>query len=195
MRKRTVVAGLFLVAALGGFSACGGSGSPSSSPAKTAADASPAGDIPDSQVFVTYKPPTGAYTVTIPEGWARKDLATGAQFTDKFNTVTVEETAASTAPTATSVKTNDFAQLRAANSSFVLGDVSTVTRTVGDAIRTTYTVNGAPDPTTGKSVTLAVERYEFWKDGKLVTITVSGAQGADNVDPWRVVTDSFRWVP
>jgi hypothetical protein len=28
-----------------------------------------------------------------------------------------------------------------------------------------------------------------------VTIVLSGAVGADNVDPWRTVTDSFAWLP
>ena len=39
----------------------------------------------------------------------------------------------------------------------------------------------------------AVERYEFWKAGTEVVLTLSGPQGADNVDPWRIVTDSFGW--
>jgi hypothetical protein len=25
-------------------------------------------------------------------------------------------------------------------------------------------------------------------------VTLSGPAGADNVDPWRTVTDSFRWL-
>jgi hypothetical protein len=50
------------------------------------------------------------------------------------------------------------------------------------------------DATTGKSVVLAVERYEFWKAGQLVTLTLASAKGSDNVDPWRIVTDSFGWL-
>ncbi|MDT7564604.1 MAG: hypothetical protein QOG76_3228, partial [Pseudonocardiales bacterium] len=26
-------------------------------------------------------------------------------------------------------------------------------------------------------------------------LTLSGPKGADNVDPWRKVTDSLRWTP
>jgi hypothetical protein len=46
---------------------------------------------------------------------------------------------------------------------------------------------------TGKSVTEAVQRYEFWRSGQEVVLTLSAPQGSDNVDPWRTITDSFRW--
>ena len=39
----------------------------------------------------------------------------------------------------------------------------------------------------------AVERYAFWHDGQEAVLTLSGPKGADNVDPWRIVTDSLRW--
>jgi len=39
-----------------------------------------------------------------------------------------------------------------------------------------------------------VERYEFWKNGTAVIITLSSAAGSDNVDPWKTVTDSFVWA-
>jgi hypothetical protein len=39
-----------------------------------------------------------------------------------------------------------------------------------------------------------VQRYTFWKNGNQVVLTLSGAVGADNVDPWHIVTDSFRWA-
>jgi hypothetical protein len=47
---------------------------------------------------------------------------------------------------------------------------------------------------TGKSVTDAVERYTFTKGTNIAVLTLSGPQGADNVDPWRIVTDSLRWT-
>jgi hypothetical protein len=46
---------------------------------------------------------------------------------------------------------------------------------------------------TGKAKTDAVERYLFVHKGKRVTLTLSGPKGADNVDPWRLVTDSLSW--
>ena len=57
----------------------------------------------------------------------------------------------------------------------------------------TYRADADPDPVTGKVVHDDVERYEFWKAGKTVILALSGPQGADNVDPWRIVTDSLAW--
>jgi hypothetical protein len=42
-------------------------------------------------------------------------------------------------------------------------------------------------------VTEAVERYVFWNAGSEATLTLAGPRGADNVDPWRTVSDSLRW--
>jgi hypothetical protein len=46
---------------------------------------------------------------------------------------------------------------------------------------------------TGKTGTDAIERYEFWRDGREVILTLSGPVGADNVDPWRTITESLQW--
>ena len=31
-------------------------------------------------------------------------------------------------------------------------------------------------------------------NGREAIVTLSGPRGADNVDPWRVITDSLRWT-
>ena len=150
------------------------------------------GDIPDNQVFVPYNDTGGRYVVSVPEGWARTDLANGASFTDKNNIITIEAMALATAPTAASVKANDVPNLSKLKG-FALGDVTVVKRTAGDAVLVTYFADSAPNAVTGKSITVAVERYEFWKNGVAVVLTLAGAKGADNVDPWRTVTDSFAF--
>jgi hypothetical protein len=71
--------------------------------------------------------------------------------------------------------------------------VSTVARKAGSVKRITYLAQGRPDPVTGKTRTDAVERYVFTHGGRPVVVTLSGPKGADNVDPWRIVTDSLRW--
>ena len=48
---------------------------------------------------------------------------------------------------------------------------------------------------TGKVTAQSVERYEFFRNGHTVTLTLAGPVGADNVDPWRRITDSFAWSP
>jgi hypothetical protein len=75
------------------------------------------------------------------------------------------------------------------------GNVTTVTRTAGKATRITYQAKSPADPVTGKSRTNAVERYVFLHKGKAIVLTLSGPKGADNVDPWKIVTDSLSYTP
>ena len=193
--RRSIVAIAALAVAAGvGVTACGGSSGSSSTTATTSApEVSPAGDIPDTQAFVPFAPPSGGYSIQVPEGWARTDLATGATFTDKLNSIRVEAAAASAAPNAASIKTVDVPALQSSVAGFALGQISTVTRTAGDGVLLTYQGAGTPDAVTGKSVTQDVERYQFWKARTLVTITLTSPKGADNVDPWKTVTNSFGW--
>jgi hypothetical protein len=198
MRTRNAWGTIALAAGLTVLAACGGS-SGTSAPAKpaptnAAAEVSPAGDIPDTQAYVPYSPATGGFTVSVPEGWARTDESNGAGFSDKFNLIRIEQTAAATAPTVLSVQADVVPQIRSGGGSAIAG-ATEVVRKGGTAIRIAYLQDSAPDATTGKRVTLAVERYLFWKNGTLVSITVAGAKGADNVDPWRTVTNSFAWSP
>ena len=71
--------------------------------------------------------------------------------------------------------------------------VSTVIRPAGSVVLTTYQANSAPDPVTNKYVVLDVERYDYWKNGTMVTVTLSAPTGSDNVDPWKTITDSLAW--
>jgi len=152
-----------------------------------------AGDIPDNQVFVDYSPPSGGFNVTVPEGWARAEEGGAVTFTDKLNRIRMEMVDAPSASTVASVTETDLPAIRAAARNFEPGTVKTVTRRAGPAVLATYRADATPDPVTGKVVHDAVERYEFWRAGKTVILTLSGPQGADNVDPWRIVTDSFTW--
>ncbi len=156
-------------------------------------EVNPSGDIPDNQAFVAYSPPSGGFSVKIPEGWARVEAGGAVTFTDKLNSIRVETAAAATAPTIQSAQQNEVPKIQAAAVNFKAGKVTSVTRKAGNAVLITYGADSAPDPVTGKVVHDAVERYEFWKAGTEVVLTLSGPQGADNVDPWRIVTDSFGW--
>ncbi len=152
-----------------------------------------AGDIPDNIAYVAYKPAAGGYMITTPEGWSRKDSANGAMFTDKYNIIQVETFTGQTRPTAVTVATSVKAKL-GKSKGFVFSKSSTVTRKAGRAVLATYLVNSAPNEVTSKTIPVAVECYEFFKNGTSVVLTLSGAKGADNVDPWKIVTDSFMWA-
>ncbi|MCY7340996.1 MAG: hypothetical protein LH603_03840 [Pseudonocardia sp.] len=176
-----------------GAAAPSATASPGSAPHPNAPEVVAAGDIPDNQVFVPYVPPGGLFQVSVPEGWSRGADGAATVFTDKFNSIRMETLPRPTAVDVASATAEEVPALASSVPGFRAGQVTDVPRKGGDAVLVTYTADSPPDPVTGKSVTTAVERYEFWRNGQEVVVTLSGAQGADNVDPWRIVSDSFRW--
>lgn len=160
----------------------------------TQGDQPVAGDIPDNTVYITVTGDSGAFAVEVPQGWARSTVHGTTTYTDKLNSVSFAQTAAGTAPTVDSVKTGAVAQLKQTMPTFALTDVTTVSLPKGPAIRIRYTVDSAPNAVTGKIVPDAVEAYVLWKNGQQVLLTLSGPQTADNVDPWKKVSESFAWT-
>lgn len=154
-------------------------------------ESNPPGDIPDNTVYVAFRPSTGLYEVKVPEGWARTDLAGGASFTDKLNTVRAEAAPATSAPTVQSVRAQ---ALKIGAPRMAVVKTETVQRKGGTAIRLVYQFDSTPNPVTGKVVRDEAERYAFYKSGQEAMLTLSGPVGADNVDPWKTISDSFRWL-
>ncbi|WP_256796422.1 hypothetical protein [Terrabacter sp. Ter38] len=70
-----------------------------------------------------------------------------------------------------------------------------MSRTAGPVVLLTYQGDSAVDPVTGKVVRDAFERYSYFRAGTRVDLTLSGPVSADNVDPWRTVSNSLRWTP
>jgi hypothetical protein len=157
------------------------------------AENSPPGDIPDNQAYVKFSPPLGGYSVKVPEGWAQTKQGTAVTFTDKLNSITMDSHPAAKAPTVASVKSGELPKLAKTTTGYKAGSVSTVSRKGGKAVRITYVATGKPDPVTGKTRVNDVERYEFFKNGKEADLVLAGPKGADNVDPWKIVTDSLTW--
>ncbi|MFD4528665.1 hypothetical protein ACFWP7_33060 [Streptomyces sp. NPDC058470] len=195
-RVRTIgVVGLVLAAAV--TAGCSSSGAASSGGSSSAAaaptESNPPGDIPDNQAYVAYQPSGGGFTVKVPEGWARSTQGGTAVFTDKLNRVEVSAVSASSAPTTASVTGTVVPRLTSQVPKFSGAKVSQVTRNGGSAVLLKYQGDSAPDPVTGKVVRDAFERYAFYRQGHEVDVTLSGPVNADNVDPWRIVSDSFTW--
>ena len=140
-----------------------------------------------------YTPAGASFVVRVPQGWAQSAAGSAVVFTDKFNSVRIESVPRSQAPDVASARAQEVPQLQSSVRGFQPGQVTMVQRSSGPAVLITYQATSAPDAVTGKSVTEAVERYEFWLASQEVVLTLSAPQGADNVDPWRIVTDSFRW--
>jgi hypothetical protein len=188
--RRLTVPVIALCLALAGCSSSGASGAPG---APTPSENSPLGDIPDDQVFVPYAAPDGAFTVDVPEGWGRTDAGGAVSFTDKLNTVTLQELTGRPQPTPDSVRAGELADLAAHGRNVTLGAVEQVTLPADPAVHATYAADAEPDPVTGRTVRDDVELYVFWRDGTEVLLTLSGPHGADNVDPWKKISTSFAW--
>ena len=140
------------------------------------------------------KAPSGLWSLKVPEGWSQQTVPGGLLFTDKLNVVRAVERDAAQAPTVAGVRSSEVPALQAAHTGLQVGSVGTFTRAGGSGVVLRYQVDSAKDPVTGKVHRDAAEEYLFFKDGKEVVVTLSGAAGADNVDPWKIVTDSFRWL-
>lgn len=160
-------------------------------PTPVATESNPPGDIPDNQAFVTFRAP--GFSVKVPEGWARSNTASTTSFTDKLNRIEVTPSRASTAPTTQSVTARVVPELSRTVPRFATGKVSEASRPAGHVVLITYQGDSAQDPVTGKVVRDAFERYVFYQSGKQMALTLVGPVNADNVDPWKIVSDSFRW--
>jgi hypothetical protein len=188
---RRLVTPVMIVLAWTLLAACGSS--PSGTGSGSGVASPTIGDIPGDQAFVTYASPVGNYTIKVPEGWASTTDAAGVSFTDRLNTIRLESSTATSAPTTASAQA-DLATIKAGATGFVGGEVSTVTLPAGPALLMTYRADAPADPVTGKIINDDIERYQFFRGQTLLTVTLSGPHGADNVDPWRVVTDSLMWT-
>jgi hypothetical protein len=158
-----------------------------------APEVSPSGDIPDNQAYVPFSAPGTNVTVKVPEGWSRSSTATGTTFTDKLNSITIEQRKGASAVTVSQVKQADVPTLAKSVKGFKLQSVATVQRKAGPVVRIRYLAVAKTNPVTGKGGTDAVERYLFARSGNELVLTLSGPKGADNVDPWKIVTDSVVW--
>jgi hypothetical protein len=150
----------------------------------------PPGDIPDTQVFVTYRSPAG-FSLQVPEGWARKERRDGARFADKYNIVEISVAPALTAPTVSSVTAHESAEL--ARTGHKIGAITNVSLRSGPAVLITYTSNSEPNPVTNKRLHLENHRYLIYSGGRLATLDLSAPLGADNADQWNLMSNSFQW--
>jgi len=144
-----------------------------------------AGDIPDNQVFVRYT--GGAFSIKYPEGWAQTGAARNVTFRDKNNIVRIVVVGGAP-PTVASVHKELVAQKGARVQQppqlLRIGGIRTV--------KAVYTTTSAPNPVTGKRVTLMVDRYELGAHGRRAIVDLGTPVGVDNVDAYRLMIESFR---
>ena len=152
------------------------------------ANAAAAGDIPDNQVFLTFHNAAAGYSMKYPEGWAQQGSRSTLTFRDKNNIVRVV-VANGPAPAAAAVR-RELAALKGAT---VKSGPQMLTIAGSPVLKVVYTTESAPNPVTGKRVTLVVDRYYLWHAGKRAIVDLGTPVGVDNVDAYRLMIQSFRW--
>jgi hypothetical protein len=172
-------------------STTGASGSQGAGALSAEAQSAATGDIPDNQVFLTFANSVAGYRVSYPEGWTRRGDGGDVTFSDKNNIVHIV-IADGPAPTVASVE-SELAALQRKNPTLKFEAPHAVTLRSGSAIKATYTTESASNPVTGKRVLLIVDRYELGHAGKHATVDLGTAKGVDNVDAYRMMSNSFHW--
>ncbi len=149
------------------------------------------GDIPDNQVFLTFENAAAGYSISHPEGWARRGASSDVTFADKNNLVHIVM-AKGAAPTPGSLQ-SELAALQQRNPTLKFSPPRTIALKSGMGVKSTYSTESAPNPVTGKRVLLVVDRYELARAGKRATVDLGTPKGVDNVDAYRLMINSFRW--
>jgi hypothetical protein len=194
--------GLLCLSACGGGStrapisrptAAGGNATPEGAGA-LAADAKSAatGDVPDTQNFLTLKAGRLRVSMLYPEGWTVREAPAALSIADKNNLVQVSLLNGPT-PTAASVAAQ-LAALKRSAPSLKAGSARSISLNGRPAVKATYTTLSAPNPVTGKQITLIVDRYELAHRGRVAVVDLGTPVGVDNVDAYRRMIESFKWL-
>jgi hypothetical protein len=146
-------------------------------------------------VFITYTSTTGGYALEVPEGWARSEHGADVRFTDKFDGVQVTLSKSATPPTVSSVQREQVPALEHQGRAVKIEGVKTKPMPYGHSVFCiVYTANSDPDPVTGKQVRLDNVTYYYYRQGTLAALTLWAPTGADNIDQWKRISESFRWL-
>lgn len=153
----------------------------------------PVGDIPDTQVFVSYHSPQG-FSLEVPEGWAQSATSNGVRFVSKLDGIVIDVRQAKAAPTVAAARKTAVKQLERTGRAVRVSAVERVHLPAGDAIKIVYSDNSAANPVTGKQVREERWRFLYYRQGRLVTVDFYAPYGADNIDQWHRMSRSFQWT-
>ena len=149
------------------------------------------GDIPDTQVFLTYRDRAAGFQLQYPEGWARRSGRRSVTFQNNNNLIRVLLSRGA-APTSQSV-TAQLAREKARTPSLAHGAASTVSIGGAPVVKLSYSTISAPNPVTGKRIQLLVDRYVYARGGRVAVLDLATPKGVDNVDAYRRISRSWRW--
>jgi hypothetical protein len=178
----------------GAGSAAAAGQSPATGQPPVPAESNPPGDIPDTTVYVPYQSAAGHFRLRVPEGWSRSTTTSSSTFTSNLNSITAAWMPMAATPSVSTARSVTIPDLRAHTLAFRLQSVRSVSLAGGTAIEIVFQVNSSPNSVTGKQYRLVIERFELQRAGRGAVLSLSSAVGSDNVDPWRIVSESFRWA-
>ena len=158
-----------------------------------APEKNPPGDIPDSQVFVNYTSIQGGYDIEVPEGWARTTKGMDVTFQEKLDGLSVTVRNAAGLPDVESIRKNQAELLKKTGRAVRIKRIQNIQLSNGPAMLMMYESNSEPDPVINKQVRLENSAYFFYGKGKLAELRLWAPLGADNVDQWNRISNSFRW--
>lgn len=153
----------------------------------------PPGDIPDNTVFVPYRSSQGGFHLRVPEGWSRRQSKSAVSFKSALNEVTVTWAKEKGPLSVSRVRSQEVPTLKQTVPAFALRGVKQTRLPGGTSVLLTYESNSTRNAVTGKRYRLIVLRFEFVKNGRQADLSLSSPVGADNVDPWRTISQSFGW--
>ncbi len=170
----------------------------SSTETAVAPEVNPPGDIPDNQAFVKFSNTTGGYQLEVPEGWSQKaappEYSSDVTFVHNYDGVSVHVAPATALPTAASVQAHELKQIQTHVHAVKVTGVTDVNLPAGKAVLIRYQSNSDPNAVTNKQVRLENVTYIFNRNGKEAMLTMGAPLGADNVDQWNRMANSFRWL-
>lgn len=142
-----------------------------------------AGDIPDTQVFVTFAGP--GYSVLVPEGWARTRQGSAVTFRSNADSELIDVHPASAK--------YDLRERFHAAGTVRMKRYATLGTEPASLFR--FRSQSERNPVTGKSVELENELYTTVSphNGSYAALLLSAPVGADNADQWKKIAQSFRW--
>jgi len=192
---------------------CGSSSSSSGTPSSAAAGTTPAaaeggaassaalsadaksaatGDIPDTQNFLALSGTQAHVSMLYPEGWTVQETPSSVSIASANNLVRISIAPGPT-PTSATVAAQ-LATLARSTPGLKAGTPNTIVLRSGPAVKASYSTLSAPNPVTGKQVTLMVDRYELAHGGRVATVDLGTPVGVDNVDAYKKMIESFKWL-
>jgi hypothetical protein len=193
-----VVVGLLLSGCASSSSNGGNSGGASSPSGAHTGTYTPASGTTDTGVlFPVYMNRTAGYSFDYPGGWRVVQEGSGVRIARFGDAVTVVVRPRQQPPSSKDYQKQLEAMLQQHDDKLISKIVrpaseitvgkDKVTMAVIEQVRPTGPGADAPKDT------LVVNRYLFWKDGKLLLLSMSSVKGVDNNDAWNLMANSFKW--